>query len=342
MFKVNSITVQKLRRPVQVFVFLLIIGIPLFNYYGILIQQKDDFSIGDSWIYSSIHSVFEGDNRNEVIELTHKVKGSVWTIDIFGFKMSDPLAFVESTVITVFLYGPMLLSILIPVVLTIFLGKVYCGWICPMNLLLELNDKLRGLLKKTGYNTRNIRFSTKTKYYVLLFGLIAAFAAGRPLLALIYPPAVISREIFYKIFYGFWGTGLLIIGFILFFELILSRRWWCRYICPGGAVYTVLSRIRILKIKRDDTFCDKCGNCIPICPYDLKPMTKELMADCDQCGLCISVCKPGALEYTLRPRFSNTIELAGSKKNNILMGYKDRFDKKRILVNNYLNGDSEL
>lgn len=93
-----------------------------------------------------------------------------------------------------------------------------------MNLLLEMNEKLRKLLEKFGYNTRDIRFSKNTKYYVLLFGLAIAFFAGRPLLTLIYPPAVISREIFYKIYYGLWGSGVFIICFILFFELIVSRR----------------------------------------------------------------------------------------------------------------------
>ncbi len=131
MFKLNSIQAQKLRRPVQIFVFLLLIGIPVFNYYGILIQQKDDYSIGDSWVYSAIHSIFEGDNRNEVVELTHKVKGSVWTIDVLDFKLSDPLAVLESTVLTVFLYLPLLLSAVIPVVLTVFTRKSILRMVMP-------------------------------------------------------------------------------------------------------------------------------------------------------------------------------------------------------------------
>ncbi|MCH7783769.1 4Fe-4S binding protein [candidate division KSB1 bacterium] len=329
---------HKLRRPIQIFVFLLIIAIPLINFYGIKLQQKDDYAIKDSWIYSEIHSFFEGYDRSEAVELTHKVKGSVWSMDIMGFKVSDPLAFIESTTITMYLYLPLLMSIIIPVVLTVILGKVYCGWICPMNLILEFNDKIRSLLNKIGYNSRDIRFSKNTKYFVLVFGLILAIFAGRPLLALIYPPAVISREIFYRVYNGVWGVGVTLIGFILFFELVFSRRWWCRYICPGGAVYTLLSHFRLLRIKLNKSQCDLCGDCIPVCPYDLKPMTKKLTAGCDQCGLCISVCKPGALKYTLSTNNNYRNSTLQQRKTIVASNgiYKKRITEKQEVVKDFL------
>lgn len=311
---------QILRRTVQISVVLLLIAIPLLNYYGIKVEQRDDAAIERSIALSLIHTGFQGQERNQVIALTHKIKGSVWTIDVMGFKLSDPLAVLESTTTAMYFYLPMLLSLLVPVVFTVVLGRVYCGWLCPMHLLLEINDKLRHWLKKIGYNSRDVRFSRRTKYYVLGIGLLVAYFAGMPVLSLIYPPAVISREIFYKIYNGFWSNGLMIIAAICFIELVLSRRWWCRYLCPGGAVYTMLSHARLLKIKRDDARCDQCGECVPICPYDLKPMTKELHAECDQCGLCISVCKPGALAYTLSVNghtktgaLANTVQLNSNK-----------------------------
>jgi ferredoxin-type protein NapH len=289
---------QIVRRTVQVTVLMLIIMIPLFNYYGIKIHQKDDASIRKSIALSAIHSVFRGEDREEVIQLSHKVKGSIWTINIFGFKISDPLAVLESTVTTFYLYWPMILSMLIPLLFTLILGRVYCGWLCPYSLLSDLIEKLRKLLEKTGYRTRDIQFNKKTKYWSLSLGLIAAYFAGMPLLSLLYPPAVISREIFYKIYNNLWGNGILIIGLFLFFELILSKRWWCRYICPGGAVYIGLSSFCLLKIKRVDSLCTLCGDCDPVCPYDLKPMTKEISAECDLCCKCVGSCQPNALKYT--------------------------------------------
>ncbi|MFQ5639717.1 MAG: 4Fe-4S binding protein, partial [bacterium] len=299
----KSGAMQFLRRTIQITVLLFLIFIPLVNDYGIKVEQKDDYAIEQSPSLSVIHSAFKGTARSKVVEVTHKIKGSVWTMDILGFKISDPLAVLESTFTAMYFYLPMLLSAIVPVLFTVVLGRVYCGWVCPMHLLLEINDKLRRLLEKVGYNTRDIKFKGKTKYFVLILGLIAAYFAGMPLLSLIYPPAVISREIFYKIYHGFWSNGVLLISVICFFELILSRRWWCRYICPGGAVYVALARFRRLKIKRRDPLCDRCGDCLPVCPYALKPMTRELTAECDQCGVCVSVCKPGALHYTFTQNF---------------------------------------
>lgn len=298
---------QIVRHSVQVLIVLLIIIIGYLNYYGVVIEQRNDTAIERSIPLSLFHKFFAGKERSEVIETTHKVKGSVWTVDIYGFKMSDPLAAVESTVLSLSFYGPLLLSILIPVILTVLLGRFFCGWLCPMHLLLELNDKIRKLLSKFGYNTRDIPFSRNAKFVVLVIGLVIAFFMGLPLLSLIYPPAVISREIIYKIYRGFWGTGLLMLGTICFIELILSRRWWCKYICPGGAIYCLLSKFKILGIKRNDDNCTQCGKCDPVCPYDLKPMTKELRTECDQCGLCIAACEFSALD--------RTITIPNAKKN---------------------------
>ncbi len=292
------------RTPIQVLVLLAMVLVPLVNYYGVKREQRDTDAIEASKTLSAVHAVLGDRSRTEAVELSHKVKGSVWTAEIFGFKVSDPLAALESTTTGVMLYWPLILSIAVPVALTALLGRVYCGWICPMNLILEINDRLRRLLARAGYNVRNVRFGAFTKYAVLLVGLVVAFAVGIPILSLMYPPAIISREIFYKVYAGAFGSGILILAAVCLVELVLSRRWWCRYVCPGGAVYAVLGAKSPLTILRDDTTCNLCGDCVPICPYDLHPMSRQLGMDCDQCGQCIDACDPGALAYRFALRGS--------------------------------------
>ncbi len=289
--------INTIRRSIQVSVWLFILLVPAVNYYGIMLEQKNRISMDESPLLSLIHRSFKGMDREKVIDLTHRVKGSVWSAEIYGFKISDPLAAFESTVVPVYFYLPLLLSALVPVFFTLVFGRVFCGWICPAGLLMDLNDRLRKLLLKIKYNSRDILFKRKTKYLVLILGILTAFFMGMPLLSLIYPPAIISREIFYKTYYGIWSTSFYFLAFILFFELILSRRWWCRYICPGGAIYIALSKFRRLDIKRDDALCTKCGECDPVCPYDLKPMSVQPGMECDQCSECMRTCKPGALKY---------------------------------------------
>lgn len=289
---------QILRRCIQIGIVLSMVIVALVNHYGILLEQKDDDAIYRSVTYKVIHSFFKGQDRTAAVEKTHKIKGTVWTLDVHGFKISDPLAGLESTALTLSFYGPLLLSIIIPLLLTFFFGRIFCGWICPMHLILEINDWLRKLLQKTGYNTRDIPFNRNSKYFVLIGGVLLAAIVGMPLLSLIYPPAVIGREIIYKVYRGWWGTGIMILASISFFELILSRRWWCRSICPGGAIYCAVSKKKSLFIERNNETCTSCGKCDPVCPYDLKPMSKSLGGECDHCGLCIAACKPKSLKYS--------------------------------------------
>ncbi len=91
------------------------------------------------------------------------------------------------------IYGPLLLSILIPVLVTLVLGKVFCSWICPANLLLEVTGKLRKLLRLAELPPAEVRFSRGNKYVLLGVGLAVAAIVGLPMFALIYPPAALSR-----------------------------------------------------------------------------------------------------------------------------------------------------
>lgn len=291
---------QLFRHTIQILVLIFMVIIAYVNYYGVMLEQRNDEVIQNSLPLASIHSIFKGKERSKVINTTHAIKGTVWTLDINGFKISDPLAVLESTTVTFSLYVTLIVSALIPIIATVLLGRFFCGWICPMHLILEINDKLRILLSKIGYNVRDVSFNRNAKYIALVVGLVTAFFIGMPLLSLIYPPAIISREILYRIYRGIWSNGVFILGTICFIELILSKRWWCRYICPGGAIYCLLSKVKILTITKDNDKCTQCGMCDKVCPYDLQPMTQELKIECDQCRLCISSCSPKALSHTFR------------------------------------------
>ena len=81
----------------------------------------------------------------------------------------------------------------------------------------------------------------------------------------------------------------------LFFEIGFSRRAVCRYLCPGGALYSLLGKFRVVRIRRKPSECIKCVKCDDVCGLGLKPMVDLTGMECNNCTACIAVCPTDAL-----------------------------------------------
>jgi ferredoxin-type protein NapH len=84
------------------------------------------------------------------------------------------------------------------------------------------------------------------------------------------------------------------------FDLMVTRRGFCRYICPGGALYSLLGRFRPLRVERDVGQCNDCVKCNIVCPFALDPMHDDFGQECSNCAACIAVCPTDALEFSVR------------------------------------------
>jgi len=226
-------------------------------------------------------------------------KGTVWSMRIGGWDLTDPLAAAEAIAASRSVHVPLLMSILVPVLVTLVLGKVFCSWICPANLLFEISGKLRKLLRLAELPPAEVEFSRVNKYVLLAIGLIFAAVVGLPIFALIYPPAAMSRLIHAWIF-GTSLTGILILlGIIALVEVVISPRWWCRTMCPGGALYGLIGWPRLLRVKLDEDRCTMCRKCVPVCEPGLDPVHESYGIECDNCGECVRHCPDRALRYTI-------------------------------------------
>ncbi len=324
---------QVARRLVQIAVVVLILAIPSVARYNNYLLSRELDKLEQKWqgsvqgvVIGALDKFFRalpdgetqrGDrvarNRKQILVYTQLARGGPWSLELAGVSMTDPLAGAESIAASKRAPWTLWVGLFIPLMVAILLGRVFCSWVCPMNLLLEMTDKLRRLLSFLELPPADIKFSRWIKYCLLGAGLVLAAVVSLPVLGFIYPPAVVGRELHELVFamferaeqgkLGFWAGGLTLmsvfIAGIALFELTVSRRWWCRYICPGGALYSILGWARVVRVKRNAPRCTDCEICDDVCPWALRPMSDMMGHECDNCGLCISHCPDKALDFSV-------------------------------------------
>ena len=279
-------------------VFLMLVLIPFLHLYQTYIAAHayDLLYPSEKIIYDSMETLsapFVSDPENDLDLL----KGTTWSGRLFGLDLSDPLALVGQIAASGKLLWPFLLTALIPIGLTMFFGRFFCGWICPASFLYELNTTLGTWLRNIGLHTGQRRMSHKFKYLVLFVTLLLSPLLGSVAVAAIYPPAIIGREIYYAIALGGFGVGAVFFAGTLLFDLLVARRGFCRYLCPGGALYSLLGRFRLLRIQRVVEDCNDCAKCNAVCEFGLDPLHDGFGMECNNCTACIAVCPTDALVF---------------------------------------------
>ncbi|MCL2883117.1 MAG: NapH/MauN family ferredoxin-type protein [Coriobacteriia bacterium] len=226
--------------------------------------------------------------------------GSLSASQILNFDILDPFATLQTMVASrsfdlAWLWG------LLPVLLVyVIIGsRAFCGWICPVNLLLEFVDWLR---KKLRIPNAGRRLPRRTKIAVMVLFLLLALICAQPLFENISPIAALGKTLLYG---SMAGLGTLV-GIIVL-ELFWAPRIWCRSLCPLGGFYELFGRVGIFRVRIKHDACTHCGKCETACiaaPEILKPAlagsTKRVCAgDCLRCGACIDACPTHAL--SMRP-----------------------------------------
>jgi ferredoxin-type protein NapH len=181
-------------------------------------------------------------------------------------------------------------------------GRFFCGWLCPATFLYELNTNLAAWLRRAGVRVGTRRFDRRFKYVVLGLGIVISAVSGTVAMAAIYPPAIIGREIYYAVALGGFGAGTAFFALTLLFDLLVARRGFCRYLCPGGALYALLGRYRPVRIQRIAQTCNDCAKCNAICEFGLDPMRDDFGQECNNCSACIAVCPTDALTFAVKLR----------------------------------------
>jgi polyferredoxin len=199
-----------------------------------------------------------------------------------------------------------LIMFLAIVSVSLLLKKGFCGWICPIGTLSQWFWMAGG--RVFGRNFRIWRYADillrSVKYILMIFFLFVIWGTM--------PPAALEAFFlsdYYKIadiktmkFFtemstaAVWflaGTGVL---------SLIYKNFWCRYLCPYGALLGLLSRLSPVKINRDERNCSHCHSCTTHCPalIDVEKQGAVRSGECFGCMTCVSVCPArGALAISL-------------------------------------------
>ncbi len=179
-------------------------------------------------------------------------------------------------------------------------GKSFCSWICPVGFLSELTgdagDKFyKKLFKKTPKIPNFPDFILRSlKYLLLAFFIYAIFVLMDALAIRLFldSPYNITADIKMYYFFADISRFSLIVISILFFLSVFIRNFWCRYLCPYGALLGILSLLSPLKIKRAKESCIDCSLCAKACPSRIKvdKVNYVVSDECTACLSCVDAC----------------------------------------------------
>jgi len=262
------------------------------------------------------------------------------------FFQLDPLVALSNAVASHSLYRGLLwcLLILIP---TMFVGRFFCGWICPLGSIHHFfgslkSEKKRG--KQLLESNRYKRWQT-TKYYILVVVLIAALL-GTGVVGWLDPFSFLVRSLGLSVLpatnyalqaglgalehsqFGFvqtigsalhyvLGSVLLSfkqpyfrqgiwLGLIFLFILALNfcvTRFWCRALCPLGALLGIVSRWSVLGLVKNPEHCNDCNRCLLRCQGGDDPVggVPWRQPECHLCLNCVDECPEHGLQFKLFP-----------------------------------------
>lgn len=263
--------------------------------------------------------------------MTYRGAEFILPLDLF-FRL-DPLAGFAAMIASRSILATLLLSLAM-IALGFVLGRVWCGWLCPLGALLDW------FKPKTPGSTETRRQWKRCKYLVLII-IVAGALLGNLSLLILDPITLVNRTfsasfmpglnalvvgaetVLFKItplpepldWFENTVRGTLLpaqqtfyqLGWLLAFVFagIVALNWvvprfWRRYICPLGAVYALEARFALVR-PHAVAECDRCAQCVRVCPMGAISVSKKGFtidpAECTLCLECLPACAPRSIQF---------------------------------------------
>jgi polyferredoxin len=191
------------------------------------------------------------------------------------------------------------------VVMSLLLKKSFCGWICPVGALSDLTWKLgKKISGKNFILNRHIDYPLRSLKYLLMTFFIYVIVVKMPpseIFKFLEGGYYVIADVKMLYFFTKMTTLTFITLLILFIGSLFYKNFWCRYLCPYGALLGLMSLCSPMKITRNTDECIDCGKCAKNCP-SLLPVDRKIRIhspECTGCLACVSHCPAkGALDMS--------------------------------------------
>lgn len=222
--------------------------------------------------------------------------GSLTSGHLIGPDLLDPFAALQvAAAAKTFAFAGLVWTLPVLVFYALVRGRAFCGWACPVNLVLEGLDWLR---KKTGLKVAEMPVPRWAKVAVAVCLLALSAVVGVPLFEGLSPVGALSKAVLFGSFVGVWTLAAIVVA-----ELFWGHRVWCRALCPLGGMYQTIGCAGLLSVAIDHDACIKCNTCKAACLSDPAILddavagraNRVASGDCMLCGSCVDACPANAL-----------------------------------------------
>ncbi len=276
----------------------------------------------------------------------------------------DPLVALGTVLSTHTLYRNLFYALII-IVGTLFLGRFFCGWMCPMGTINHMlasmkSGKLRGMAR---IESNRYRPAQRWKYLILA-AFLGAAALGSLQIGLLDPIALLTRSLTLLVFPAWnvvtqdlysWSlhanggafdilltpvawlahavlirsqvvlfeqTGLVLFVFIAI--LLANRyitRYWCRMLCPLGALLGLLSKTSLLGLEKRPSMCTACNRCTLHCQGgdNPEPGTTWHQSECHLCLNCVASCPESGIAFKFMPNRGESTQAVSMSRRSVLL-----------------------
>lgn len=312
MRKIKKSKIQYARYACLIAVIAFFCFVPMSNWYAnnkIAFNQPRLVALADGPLAGHVYAILDSFYKlfdDPVIAATSN-NGSLWAFTVMGIPLSDPLGIISELVNSVKMPVKYLLGGLIPFLIALIFGRVFCSWLCPMSLFFDVTNKIKKLFIKIHIPILELKIPRETRVYIFWVGLVFSYFMGMWVWHFTLPYITFSHEIFSYVVFNAFTVGIYYFISILVLDIGLISGEFCNSLCPTGWLLAKIGNFSILRLSAKAESCPpKCTVCKTVCPVDLFPKEQDLFG-CHLCYKCVDNCPKKHIDLKLNQIYSKRL-----------------------------------